>query len=278
MTTRAKTAVPPGATKAGRVIRVPPQGGEPLAGADELATLSQAERAARALERDRGPREIPIDRAFLEAALDLRRTVRTLVAAFVPRFGDWCFVDLLDDDGVPRRVEVTPADPGQAQLAAEMLSIGFGPGWATPSAQAIRDGTPRLYREVSPEIMAWATHDEHHLAVFRAMGPRSLLAVPLVARDRVIGAITVFRSTMVPAFDEWALVVAGEIAAPAALALDNARAFETERAARLAAEQRVGPGAAAPAKAVRPPPRARKAADEAKRPAKKAKKAAKRRR
>jgi hypothetical protein len=247
--TRRKTAVAAGATQAGGMIRVPAPAVRPPASADELATLSQAERAARALERDRGPREIPIDRAFLEAALDLRLTVRTLVAAFVPRFADWCFVDLLDVDGVPRRVEVAPADPEKLQLAAEMLSLGFGPGWATPSAQAIRDGTPRLYREVSPEIMAWATHDEHHLEVFQAMGPRSLLAVPLVARDRVIGAITVFRSTTEPDFDEWSLVVAGEIAAPAALALDNARAFEAERAARLAAEARVGPKPAAPAKA-----------------------------
>ena len=273
-TTR-KTAA---AGQAGGLIRVPAPAGVPLASADELATLSQAERAARALERDRGPREIPIDRAFLEAALDLRLTVRTLVAAFVPRFADWCFVDLLDADGVPHRVEVAPADPGQLQLAAEMLSLGFGPGWATPSAQAIRDGTPRLYREVSPEIMVWATHDEHHLAVFRAMGPRSLLAVPLVARDRVIGAITVFRSTMVPGFDEWSLVVAGEIAAPAALALDNARAFETERAARLAAEARIGSKAAAPAKAGKVPAKARKAPEKARKPAKKVKKAAKRRR
>ena len=267
--TTTRTAVATGAAQAGGAIRVSAAGEPPLS-AEERARLSQAERAARALERDRGPREVPIERAFLEAALDLGRSVRTLVAAFVPRFADWCFVDLLDDDGVPRRVEVAPADPERAGLAAEMLSLGFGPGWATPSAQALRDGTPRLYREISPELLVWATHDERHLAVFRAMDPRSLMAVPLSARGRVIGAVTVFRSTMVPAFDEWSLVFAGEIAAPAALAIDNARTFERERAARLAAEQRVveKPPAAkgsAPAKAARARPPARKAAGKTKR-------------
>ncbi len=247
--TRAHAPAGSGAGGRGAVMKVPSTAAPPLTAA-ELATLSQAERAARALESDRTPREVPIDRAFLEAALDLRLVIRTIVAAFVPRFADWCFVDLLDAEGVPRRVEVAPADPDQAGLAAEMLSLGFGPGWATPSAQAIRDRAPRLYREVSPELMAWATHDERHLAVFRAMGPRSLVAVPLVARERVLGAVTLVRSTMVPGFDEWTLVVAGEIAAPAALAIDVARTFAAEREARTGAEQHAQPARAArPAKA-----------------------------
>ena len=253
------------ATRAGAVIQVPAPAGPPTDA--ELATLSQAERAARALERDRSPREVPIDRAFLEAALDLRLVLRTLVAAFVPRFADWCFVDLLDEDGVPRRVEVAPADPDQAPLAAKMLSLGFGPGWATPSAQAIRDRAPRLYREVSPELLVWATHDERHLAVFRAMGPRSLVAVPLVARERVLGAVTLVRSAMVPPFDEWALVHAGDIAAPAALAIDIARAFAAGRVARTAA-----PAPKPKARQARPAPKAKPRAKAKRKPAAKARK------
>ena len=226
----------------GAIIQVPAHAGPPTDA--ELATLSQAERAARALERDRSPREVPIDRAFLEAALDLRLAVRTLVAAFVPRFADWCFVDLLDEDGVPRRVEVAPADPDQAPLAAEMLSLGFGPGWATPSAQAIRDRSARLYREVTPELVLWASANERHHQVFAAMDPKSLVAVPLVARGECIGAITLFRSKMVPPLDEAGMVVAEQIAAPAALAIDNARRFEAEVATRRAAEARAAPPAA----------------------------------
>jgi hypothetical protein len=205
-------------------VRVTSSGPPPTA--EELASLSLAERAARALERDRGPREIPIDRAFLEASLDLRRAIRTVVAAFVPRFADWIFVDLVGDDGVAHRVEVAPADPDHEPLAAEMLSLDVGPEWATPSAQAIRDRSARLYRDVSPELLTWATANEHHRKVFSAMDPRSLVAVPLVARDRCIGAITLFRSTMVPPLDEAAMVLAEQIAAPAALAIDNARRFE----------------------------------------------------
>lgn len=198
----------------------------------DVAHLSQAERAARALERDRAAPDVPIDRAFLAASLDLGETVRTLVAAVVPRFADWCWVDLLDAEGVPRRVEVAHADPALAPIAAEMRALGFGPGWATPSAQAIRDRAPRVYPALTDDLLEWATHDRRHLAVLRAMKPHSLLAVPLVARDRVIGALTLIRSRLTPGLDEAALLFAEDLAIPAALALDNARRYEAARHGR----------------------------------------------
>ncbi len=220
----------------GHAIQVPAGSGT-APGSTPPAQLSQAERAERALADGRRERPVPLDRAFLAATLDQRQAMRTLVAAAVPRFADWCFVDLLDGDGIPRRVEVAHADPARAPLAAEMRALGFGPGWATPGAQAIRDRAPRLFREITEEVLAWMTHDERHLAVLRAMKPNSLLSVPLLARDRAIGAITLVRSTIVPGFDEGDLAFAEELATPAALALDNARWHQAERAARAAAEE-----------------------------------------
>ena len=223
-----------GTGHAGGTVQVPAQQAAPSAPAD-LAHLTQAERAERALAE--GPREkdISLERAFLMAALDFRQSLRILVSAIVPRFADWCFVDLIDGDGIPRRVEVAHADPAKTPVAQEMRSISFGPGWATPAAQAIRDRAPRLYREVSGEIMEWATHDERHLGVLRAIRPNSLLAVPLVARDRAIGALTLIRSTTQPGLSEDDLVAVEQLSIPAALALDNARWFQLEKAARSAA-------------------------------------------
>jgi GAF domain-containing protein len=225
-----------GSVAAAAVIHVPAPQPEPAPSAVEVH-LSQAERAERALAGARRERQIPIERAFLEAAVDFRQTLRVLVSAAVPRFADWCFVDLVDGDGVPRRVEVAHGDPAKASVAADMRAIAFGPGWATPAAQAIRDGTPRLFREVSRELMEWATHGDRHLAVLRAIRPSSLLTVPLVARDRAIGAVTFIRSTMEPGLREEDLAFAEELAAPAAIALDNARAYQAERAGRMRAEE-----------------------------------------
>lgn len=238
MRSKGLVAAPSGGSgHGGGLIQVPAPEGEQLS-AGALAKLTQAERAERALADGRREKAIPIDRAFLQTALDFRQTLRVLVASVVPRFADWCFVDLLDGDGIPRRVEVAHADPAKAQLADEMRAIAFGPGWATPGAQAIRDRAPRLFREVSEEVLAWAAADARHLAVLRAIKPNSLLSVPLIARDRPIGAVTIIRSAMSPGLDESDLVFAEELAVPAALALDNARFYQAERNGRASAEER----------------------------------------
>lgn len=193
--------------------------------------LSLSERATRSLDEMRR-RELPFEQALLEDALDLRATLRTVVQAFVPGFADWCFVDLLDAKGVPRRVEVAHADPGHAAAAEEYRAITLGPGWATPGAQSIRDRTPRIYSRLTEELMAWATWDDRHLAALRATVPNSLMAIPLVARGAAVGALTLLRSGSSPPFWGEDLSRAVSLAAPAALALDIARRVARRAAAR----------------------------------------------
>lgn len=183
-----------------------------------------AERAARSLEEMRR-RDLPFELALLEDATDLGATLRTVVAAFVPDFADWCLVDLVDDRGVPRRVEIAHADPGHALVAEEYRSIELRPGWATPGAQAIRDRTPRIYPRLTEELLAWSTFDDRHLAALRATVPNSMIAVPLVAHGAAIGALTLLRSGSTPPFWGHDLNQAVALARPSGLALDIARKF-----------------------------------------------------
>jgi GAF domain-containing protein len=188
------------------------------------AEPSLSERAARSLEAMRR-RTLPFEQALLEDALDLAATLRTVVAAFVPGFADWCFVDLLDAEGGLRRVEIAHADPNHALVAEEYRAVGIGPGWATPSAQAVRDRSPRIYSRLNDELMAWATWDERHLAALKATAPNSLMAIPLLARGTAIGALTLLRSGTSPPFWGDDLRKAVALAAPAGLALDIARRY-----------------------------------------------------
>ncbi|BDG10179.1 GAF domain-containing protein [Anaeromyxobacter paludicola] len=204
-----------------------------------LSGLSQAERAARALAESRRTTEEPLLLRLLTDSVDYRGTLRTVVAALVPSVADWCFIDLIDHEGVPRRVEVGHADPTKGDLASRMRALPMGVDWSTPSVQSMRDRSPRLIRQIDASVLAWATHDESHLEILRAIGPNSMIILPLQSRDRIIGAITLIRSTTLPGFDESNLVALREVAGPAALAIDNARRMADERAARIAAQQEV---------------------------------------
>lgn len=217
------------ATKRGKPARpVRPRRPSRPTGAPPPPEPSLSERAARSLEEMRR-RNLPFEQMLLEDALDLPATLRTVVGAFVPGFADWCFVDLIDAEGVPRRVEVAHADPNHALVAEAYRSISLGPGWATPGAQAIRDRAPRIYSRLSDELMAWATWDDRHLAALKATVPNSLMAIPLLARGTAIGALTLLRSGTSPPFWGEDLRKAVALAAPSALALDIARRVEAWR-------------------------------------------------
>ena len=207
-------------------------GTAPLDDDDPLrpAPLSQSERAVRALGEARREAE-PLEIQLLTDALDDRATLRTVAAAFVPRFADWAFIHLVDEMGIPRRVKVAHADPARSALAAQFRALEPGPGSATLTAQAIRDGAPRLVREVSEDVLRWAAHDERHLTALRALAPHSILVLPLQARDRVIGGITLMRAAQTTRFCEDDLLAAQRLTIPAGLAIDNARAMVAARAA-----------------------------------------------
>jgi GAF domain-containing protein len=208
---------------------------EPMRLLDHAASapLSQAERAVRALTHERESAE-PLEIQLLAATLDYPATLRTVAAAFVPRFADWGFIHLVDEAGVPRRVKVAHSDPGKAELAAQFQSLASG----TLTGQCIRDRVPRLVREVNQDVLRWAAHNEHHFGALQALGPHSILVLPLLARDRCIGGITLMRAAHIPGFGEADLVAAQELMVPAALALDNARAAAADRQARDSAAEK----------------------------------------
>jgi signal transduction histidine kinase len=70
------------------------------------------------------------------------------------------------------------------------------------------------------------------------MNPESALFLPLVAREQLIGALTLFRTKK--AFDRDDIDFAEDLARLAALALDNARLHDTVRASLRARDELVG--------------------------------------
>ena len=75
--------------------------------------------------------------------------------------------------------------------------------------------------------------DEHHAELIARLGTRSVIVVPLVARDTTLGALSL-ASASPGRFGTADLEVAAEIGHRAALAIDNARLLrETQRAVRL---------------------------------------------
>jgi GAF domain-containing protein len=64
-----------------------------------------------------------------------------------------------------------------------------------------------------------------HLEVLRELEPRSLMSVPLLARGRTLGAMTLVSSRPDRRYDDEDLLLAENLAYRCALAVDNARLY-----------------------------------------------------
>ncbi len=156
------------------------------------------------------------------ASLDIQATLNGLTGLVVPRLADVCTVDLMEA-GEIRRVAVSHRDPARMKAF-----FGVRRGRASQRAAGgvdlvLRTGEPTSVFAVTDEWLRMAAHDEQHYQAARALGLRSFVSTPLIARGRTIGALTLMSVGGVPAFSEADLPFVRALAERAALAIDNAR-------------------------------------------------------
>ena len=207
--------------------------------ADTLrAELLAAEQTARARAELAERRATILAEAsnVLASSLDSATTLRTVSRLIVPTLADWCIIDLVTRDHAVERVAVAASDPGTQALLSELQQYAPGLQSQQPGAQAIRGGRAILFPEVTDETLASTVREATHLAIMRRLRPRSALAVPLVSRSRVVGALTLVRTTSGHRYDEADVKMAEDVARRAAQAVDNAGLYSEAEEARAQAE------------------------------------------
>ena len=168
--------------------------------------------------------------ALLASSLDVGDTLATLTRLAVPRLADWCAVDLLDADGAVRRVAIHHADPERVARARAIAERGPARrGDVLGVGAVLRTGLAQVAAEVTEEMLEAAVPDRETRDAVRALGLRSYVVVPLTVRDRHVGALTLAHAESGRRFGERGRAVATELARRAALAVDNARLFESAR-------------------------------------------------
>lgn len=165
--------------------------------------------------------------ALLGASLDVDEILQQLADLTVPQLADWCVIDVVDD-GQLSPAAAAHTDPTKtAHVRTVQVHASYddphGPG------KVARTGEPELLESVSDELLAFLAHDDTHLALLRTLQPTSAVAVPLVARGRSLGAMTLVQSGSAPQrYGEADLDLLQDVAHRAAIAIDDA-AVDTER-------------------------------------------------
>ena len=163
--------------------------------------------------------------AVFAASIDIDATFDALATLLVPRFADYCIVDMVDDGGL-RQVVIAHRDPERAQLLRE-LRERYPPdaNEAHPVSEVLATGEPYLVEDAREEALAYTAVDEEHLELYRSLQAMSYIVVPLEARGRMLGTISLGTGESGRRFGDLDLSLARELARRAALAIDNALLF-----------------------------------------------------
>ncbi|NUP40424.1 MAG: SpoIIE family protein phosphatase [Streptomyces sp.] len=193
--------------------------------------------------------------------LDVMRTAQELADFAVPRFADFVVVDLLEpvlstEGHGAWLTDAGPASVGPVMRRAGMSSVREGCPEAVarvgdraaflPPAHDMNlliDGEPILLPVLDPSDERWVTEQPERAAKIKEFGLHSLIAVPMRARNTILGLTTFMRSLNPVQFQPDDVLLARELVARAALCVDNARRYTREHTAAVTLQRSLLPQA-----------------------------------
>jgi PAS domain S-box-containing protein len=163
----------------------------------------------------------------LSASLDYEETLEGITRLLVPELADWCLLDIVEDNGSVNQLAAAHAEEGKEDLLRRLREHRvFGEGDPGSTTEVLRTGKSVLLEDLpDPTFYERALGRGEHLDIVLSLEPRSLMCVPLLARGRTIGAITLVSSKPDRRYDSEDLLLAEDLANRCALAADNARLY-----------------------------------------------------
>ncbi|MEW1997743.1 SpoIIE family protein phosphatase [Streptomyces coelicoflavus] len=215
---------------------------------EQYRTAAEAEGARRRLAA------VADASARIGTTLRLDRTAYELADVAVPGLADIAAVDLLDAVVAGRRSTLGPAEPAviralavRAEDAGDALRAADRPGEVARYGpdrlvtECVRTGRPVMVARVTRQDLGRIARSPEAAELLDRAGVHSYLAVPLIARGEVLGALDLKRIANPLPFGEDDLLLARELAARAALQIDNARWYQNARDTALTLQRSLLP-------------------------------------
>jgi PAS domain S-box-containing protein len=196
----------------------------------DISERRQAEALAQRVQRE--AQFVARMAEVLSGPSDYESRLKGLVDLAVPALADWAALDVIDADGRMRRVAVAHVDQGQTELGRVVRRRFDDPITPCNARQVIRTGESVLLPDVTDDvIVAAANGDATRVDLMRALRLVSCVCVPMTTNHQTFAALTLATAESGRQYSAEDLQFAEDIAARAALMVDNARAYEALRRA-----------------------------------------------
>jgi PAS domain S-box-containing protein len=188
------------------------------------------------------------------STLDVDTTAEELAEVAVAGFADFATVDLLASVShgdeperlsarepiVFRRAAARSVLPGTPESVLRPGDSGTYPA-ESPPAVTLRSGRGSWHSIGDPALRSWLSSNPARSRQVRQYGVHSVMMVPLRTRGLALGSLQLIRHRTAEPFGEDDLLLAEEIAARAAVSIDNARRYTRERRTALALQRSLLP-------------------------------------
>lgn len=172
--------------------------------------------------------------AFLEkvnnklvSSLDHHVTLKEIAQLIVPYLADYCRIAVVDSNNSIKEIAVNHKDPTKVTLAQDLYeSYKDLPQSTYGIPTLLRKGKPELIPEITDKLLVKHKTTPEVIKIVKQIGLKSYMGVPLIARNKIIGAMT-FSSVQEDRFyTKKDLQFVTELAHRIALTLDNIRLFK----------------------------------------------------
>ncbi|MFJ3670848.1 SpoIIE family protein phosphatase [Streptomyces sp. NPDC090106] len=237
------------------LYRLEDAAGTVLGVAGSVVDVTEQHRAAVEAESARRRLAVIADAsARIGTTLELDRTALELAEVAVPELADVAAVDLLEAVTAGRRSSLGPSEPAviralavRADDAPEALAAADPPGQVARYGpdrlvtECVRTGEAVLVAEVGEADLPRIARSPEAADLLARAGVHSYLAVPLTARGEVLGALDLKRTRNPLPFSADDVLLARELAARAAVQIDNARWYQNARDTALTLQRSLLP-------------------------------------
>lgn len=164
--------------------------------------------------------------ALLATSLDYQATLENLANLVISQLADWCTIHIVESDQSLRQVIVVHANPLKVKWAQKWQNrYPLEPNAAYGPPKVLRSGQSEFYPEIPDFLLVATAHDAEHLQLLRQASLKSAICVPIKARGRTLGTITIVSAESGRLFTQTDLALAEDLGRRAALAVDNARLY-----------------------------------------------------
>src|SRR5438477_530594 len=179
-------------------------------------------------------------RRVLQAVSDLLASpfnqqimLREIAGLIVPAVADYCLIAIVDEQQQITDIKINHIDPQQLELVRALYEQYKGRANTLHGVQRILEtGKSDLVSTISGPFLEGVRDNPELLRIIHALGLQSYMGTPLIARDKIIGAITFSSIRPHRHYTPDDLAFAEELAGRIALALDNARLYREVQQAR----------------------------------------------